>query len=153
MAELSPFKFKHADESAGFLLWKITSLWQARLSAVLGEFGITQTQYAMMASLMWFERKQEPPTQAHLVEHAKVDKMTVSKAIRRLEDDGLVLRVDSSTDSRATNVSFTARGRKIVQAAIVAIENADEKFFAGLTGKQLEVYKSLTAAVIAGNEP
>jgi len=151
MPDPSPFKYGKADDSAGFLLWKITALWQRKLAEVLSEFGITQTQYAMLASLKWFEEKKEPTTQAHLVEHAKIDKMTISKAIRRLEDDGLVLREGSSTDNRATNVRFTAQGRKVIQKAIVAIENADEEFFSCLTEKQLAAYKSLTSSVIANN--
>lgn len=151
MPEASPFKYDKADESAGFLLWKITALWQKRLSEVLGEFGITQTQYAMLASLKWFEEQNEPTTQVHLVEHAKIDKMTVSKAIRKLEESGFVLREQSSSDSRATNVRFTAQGRRVIQKAIVAVENADEEFFSCLTDKQLETYKSLTSSVIANN--
>lgn len=147
----SSFKYEKADDSAGFLLWKITALWQSKLAEVLGDFGITQTQYAILASLRWFEEKKEPTTQAHLVEHTKIDKMTVSKAIRRLEEDDLVVREDSSIDSRATNVRFTAQGRKLVQKAILAIENADEEFFSCLTEKQLEAYKSLTSTVIANN--
>jgi MarR family transcriptional regulator for hemolysin len=151
MPEASPFKHVEADDSAGFLLWKITALWQRKLSEVLGEFRITQTQYAILASLRWFEEKKEPTTQAHLVEHAKIDKMTVSKAIRNLEKDGLVAREQSSLDSRATNVRFTAQGRKVIQKAIVASENADDEFFSGLAKKQLETYKSLTKSVIANN--
>jgi DNA-binding MarR family transcriptional regulator len=151
MADSSPFKYEKADDSAGFLLWKITALWQSKLAEILGEFGITQTQYAILASLKWFEEKKEPTTQAHLVEHTKIDKMTVSKAIRRLEEDGLVLREGSLTDSRATNVRFTVHGKKLIQKAIVAIENADEEFFSCLTEKQLEAYKSLTSTVIANN--
>ena len=106
MADSSPFRYSKADDSAGFLLWKITALWQAKLGKVLSKFGITQTQYAILASLRWFEEKNEPITQSHLVEHAKIDKMTVSKAIRRLESEGLVMRERSATDSRATNVRF-----------------------------------------------
>jgi len=151
MADSSPFKYNKADESAGFLLWKITALWQAKLGTVLGEFGITQTQYAILASLRWFEEKQEPTTQSHLVEHTKIDKMTVSKAIRRLEKDRLVSRESSATDNRAINVQFTDHGREVIQRAVVAIENADEDFFFCFSGKQLVEYKSLTLKVIANN--
>lgn len=151
MADSSPFRYDKADDSAGFLLWKITALWQAKLGKVLSGFGITQTQYAILASLRWFEEKNEPVTQSHLVEHTKIDKMTVSKAIRRLEGEGLVLRDRSATDSRATNVRFSAKGRKIIQKAIVAIEGADEDFFSCLNAKQLQAYKFLTSEVISGN--
>lgn len=151
MADSSPFKHEKADDSAGFLLWKITALWQRRLTEVLGEFGITQTQYAILASLRWFEEKNEPTTQAHISEHARIDKMTLSKAIRKLEDDDLVVRDPSATDSRAINVRFTVKGKKVIQKAVVAIERADDEFFSCLTERQLETYKSLTLAVISSN--
>ncbi|MDD2776249.1 MAG: MarR family transcriptional regulator [Gallionella sp.] len=151
MPDTSPFKHAKADDSAGFLLWKITALWQRKLSEVLGEFGITQTQYAILASLRWFEEQGEATTQAHVVEHAKIDKMTLSKAIRKLEEDDLVSRSPSSTDNRAINVKFTAKGKKVIQQAVVAIEKADDEFFACLTEQQLETYKSLTISVISSN--
>jgi MarR family transcriptional regulator for hemolysin len=151
--EASPFKHARADDSAGFLLWKITALWQKKLACVLGVYGITQTQYAIMASLKWFEEKCEPTTQTHLAEHTKIDKMTLSKAIRKLEETRLIRRTQSSSDNRATNVAFTAHGKKVIQAAVVAIENADDEFFSSLTEKQLDTYKSLTISIISGNDP
>ena len=151
MPDYSPFRYEKADDSAGFLLWKITALWQSKLAKVLSGFGITQTQYAIMASLKWFEENKDPITQAHLVEHAMIDKMTLSKAIRRLEEAGLVLREASLIDNRAINVRFTTRGRKLILKAIAAIENTDEAFFTCLNEKQLMAYKSLTSMVIANN--
>ena len=152
MSESSPFKHAQADDSAGFLLWKMTALWQKKLSGVLSGFGLTQTQYAILASLKWFEEKEEPTTQSHLVEHAKIDKMTVSKAIRQLEKNGFVFRKRSSSDSRATTVRFTPKGKDTIEQAIVAIENADEDFFSCLTRKQLETYKSLVSSIVKNND-
>lgn len=43
MSDSSPFKYEKADESAGFLLWKIMTLWPGKLAEVLGEYGMTQT--------------------------------------------------------------------------------------------------------------
>ncbi|WP_298611411.1 MarR family transcriptional regulator [uncultured Thiothrix sp.] len=149
--EDSPFKYEQADDSAGFLLWKITTLWQGKLAKVLGDFGITQTQYAILASLAWFEAKAERITQTQLVAHTKIDKMTLSKAIRRLEESGLVVRNDSALDSRAFNVGFSDQGKLLIQQAIVAIENADEEFFSCLSEQQLQTYKALTATVILSN--
>jgi MarR family transcriptional regulator, transcriptional regulator for hemolysin len=148
----SPFKHGEADASPGFLLWKLTALWQRKLGDVLGELAITQTQYAILASLRWFEEKREPPTQAHLAAHTKIDKMTLSKAIRKLEDAGLLVRESSPEDSRAMHVRFSAKGRKLVQHAVVAIENADDEFFSALGPRQLADYKALTRQLIAGND-
>lgn len=152
MVDASPFKHATADESPGFLLWKLTALWQGALAAVFAEFGITQTQYAILASLRWFEARGEPITQRHLVAHAKLDKMTLSKAIRRLEEVGLVKRTPSATDGRATEVRFSTRGREITEAAIVAVEAADDRFFTPLSATDLARYKSLALALIRANE-
>lgn len=151
MSKNSPFKYEKADDSPGFLLWKITALWQKKLSEVLSALGITQTQYAILASLKWFEEKGEPTTQSHLVEHAKIDKMTISKAIRKLEINGFVLRDQSSLDCRATNVSFTPHGKEVILKAVTVIENADEEFFSCLTKKQQETYTLLISKVIKNN--
>ena len=151
MSDQSVFQYEQADDSAGFLLWKITALWQQKLAVLLGDFGITQTQYAIMASLKWFEEKHEPVTQGHLVEHTKIDKMTVSKSIRKLEEAGFVSRSPSAIDTRAVDVKFTAFGMRQIRAAIVAVENADEEFFSCLSKRQLNEYRTLTISVIAGN--
>jgi DNA-binding MarR family transcriptional regulator len=152
MADSSPFKHASPDDSPGFLLWKITSLWQKKLAEILGEFGITQTQYAILASLKWFAVHGEPTTQVHIAAHARIDKMTFSKAIRNLENDGLVLRVPSTKDSRAINVAFSEKGRVVIQNAVLAIEKADDEFFSCLSELQLDTYKALTISVISNAE-
>jgi hypothetical protein len=63
LADASPFKHAKADDSAGFLLWKLTALWQQHLAVVFDEAGITQTQYAIMASLRWFADQHQTTTQ------------------------------------------------------------------------------------------
>jgi DNA-binding MarR family transcriptional regulator len=147
MRDGSPFR-RHADESPGFLLWNVTTLWQVRLGGVLASFGITQTQYAILASLRSFEDRGEPPTQTHLAEHAKIEKMTLSKAIRALEDDGMLARKRSSDDSRAVNVCFTAKGRRVIERAVVEIEEADDQFFGSLPARDLARYKELSRRII-----
>lgn len=148
MSDSSPFKHASPDDSPGFLLWKITALWQKRLAEILEAFGITQTQYAILASLKWFEEHEEQTTQSHIADHARIDKMTLSKAIRKLEVDDLVSRESSTTDNRAINVRFSSKGKALIQEAVVAIEKADDDFFACLTNQELDAYKAITIKVI-----
>lgn len=114
----------------------------------MGEFKITQTQYAILASLLWFQRHNTPTTQAHLVEHTKIDKMTLSKAVRKLQTNGLVAREASPTDHRAIHVGFTESGYQVILKAIIAIEAADEEFFGGLSDQQLASYKEIAQKIL-----
>ena len=152
MSENSPFKYDVANASPGFLLWKLMGLWQARLSQTLSVFEITQTQYAILASLRWLQEHQQLSTQAALVTHTKIEKMTLSKAIRQLESFGLVVRTPDGHDKRAVNVQLTAQGNNIIADAIIAVENADEEFFGVLNEINLCSYKNLTAQIINQND-
>ena len=152
MSENSPFKYDVANASPGFLLWKLMGLWQARLSQTLSVFEITQTQYAILASLRWLQEHQQLSTQAALVTHTKIEKMTLSKAIRQLESFGLVVRTPDEHDKRAVNVQLTAQGNNIIADAIIAVENADEEFFGVLNEINLCSYKNLTAQIINQND-
>jgi DNA-binding MarR family transcriptional regulator len=144
----SPFRHEQPDDSPGFLLWKLTSLWQARVAAALQPFGLTQTQYSILASVHWFEEHDGQPTQRHLVDHAKLDKMTLSKAIRKLEGAGLVSRHSSPHDARATEVGLTAAGRTTIAKAVVAVEDVDDDFFAALDQRGLSSWLGLSQRVV-----
>lgn len=151
MGDRSPFRHARADDSAGFLLFKLTTLWQRTLGGIFRELGLTQTQYAILASLRWHEEHQQPTTQTVLAEHARIEPMTLSKAIRKLEQARMLKRDASVADSRAMTVRLTATGRTLTQSAVVAIEQADEEFFGCLNDRELESYKRVVRALVAGN--
>lgn len=152
MSENNLFKYEAADASPGFLLWKLTGLWQTKLAQVLSVFEITQTQYAILASLRWFQEHHQQSTQASLVAHTKIEKMTLSKAIRQLESFGFVVRTPDTQDKRAVNVRLTAQGNNIIADAIIAVENADEAFFGVLNVTDISEYKALTLRIINQND-
>jgi DNA-binding MarR family transcriptional regulator len=147
----SPFRYQRADDSPGFLLWQLTALWQDRVATALEPVRLTQTQYAILASLRWFDEHGEQPTQRHLVDHTKIDKMTVSKALRKLEGSGLVSRQRAAHDARATEVRFTPQGRRTTAEAIRAVEDADETLFAGLDLTHRQAWMTVTNALITRN--
>lgn len=151
MPESSPFKHASPDDSPGFLLWKVTGLWQKKLAVILDKFGITQTQYAILASLRWFDEQGELISQSHIATHAKIDKMTLSKAIRKLELNGLVSREQSAVDNRAVTIRLLPQGKALVKHAVVAIENADDNFFSCLADGELSAYKTLAIKIISYN--
>ena len=152
MSENNPFKYDAADASPGFLLWKLTGLWQAKLAQVLSAFEITQTQYAILASLRWFQEHHQLSTQASLVAHTKIEKMTLSKAIRQLESSNFVVRTPDAHDKRAVNVQLTTYGNNIIADAIIAVEKADEAFFGVLKVTDISEYKALMLKIIRQNE-
>lgn len=149
MADASPFKHARADDSLGFLLFKLTMRWQQTLGEIFDRFGITQTQYAILASIRWHETQGAVATQTELAAHARLEAMTLSKAIRKLEADGLVNRTSSAADQRAMIVQLTAKGRRAVQQAVVAVEQADDEFFGVLSERKQSALRHAMQELIA----
>jgi hypothetical protein len=58
--------------------------------------------------------------------------MMTSQILRALEARGLVARTADKSDARARRVRLTARGRRLLAAAMPAVERADEVFFGTL---------------------
>jgi DNA-binding MarR family transcriptional regulator len=148
MADASPFKHERADDSLGFLLFKLTTRWQQTLAEIFERFGVTQTQYAILASLRWHETQHQSVTQTGVAAHARLEAMTLSKAIRKLEADGLVHREPSASDSRAMVVRLTPKGRRLVQQAVVAVEAADEAYFGVLSARKQTALRALMRELI-----
>jgi len=64
----------------------------------------------------------------------------------------LIHREPSDSDSRAILVRLTAKGRKLIQQAIVAVEHTDDEFFSDLTAHQLITWKRLAISLINSNQ-
>ncbi|MDD4255360.1 MAG: MarR family transcriptional regulator [Methanofollis sp.] len=75
-------------------------------------------------------------TQDTLVRRFRVDKGTVARAVRRLEDAGYINRTIDPDDRRAVQIFLTDRGEEIVPEIIRIDREWEEEVFAGLTDEE-----------------
>ncbi len=146
----APFSVEQASESSGFLLWQVTALWQRRIASALRSLGLTQVQYALLASLLWMSRTQRMITQAMLARHTKLDMMMTSQVLRTLETRGLLERKPHPTDTRAKVLGLTTEGRKLAWQAVPVVEGVDREFF-GALGAQLDRFNRSLLSLIASS--
>ncbi|MBK6791753.1 MAG: MarR family transcriptional regulator [Anaerolineales bacterium] len=146
------FQFDNADESPGFSLWQVSSMWQRQINAGLKPFDLTHAQFVLLASMTWLAGGEKPLTQIDLASHAKMDVMMTSNVLRTLEEKGLILRKPHPTDTRAKALSITAQGRKLAIQAIEVVEKIDHEFFKGLRGNSKK-FNEYLLALIAANQP
>ena len=124
-----PFGFDRPEDSPGFLLWQTTMVWQRQIKKALEVYDISNAQFVIMATLLWFEAHGYDTTQILIVNWSKLDKMTVSKSLKKLVVMGLVNRIEHETDTRAKSVSLTDNGKKLVHKLVPIIEGIDGRFF------------------------
>jgi MarR family transcriptional regulator, organic hydroperoxide resistance regulator len=129
------FQFEKAEDSSGFLLWQVTNLWQREIKKALEKFGLTHSQFVLLASIHWLTLGKQDVTQILLSSHTKIDPMTTSTVLRTLQTKGLLKRQEHSTDTRAKTVALTDNGIDVVKQAVKTVEQFDNTFFKSLGNK------------------
>jgi len=148
----APFSVENASQSSGFLLWQVTALWQRRIAWALRSIGLTQVQYALLASLLWMSRTQRTITQAMLARHTKLDMMMTSQVLRTLESRGLLERNPHPTDTRAKVLGLTKEGRKLARRAVPVVEGVDREFFGALDAQLDRFNRSLLSLIASSTQ-
>lgn len=110
------------------LVWSIS----VDLEAVAADVGISVAALEALAAL----RLAPSPyrlSQRALGEQLMRTSGTLSVRLARLEHDGLIRRVPDPYDARGVIVELTARGRKLIDRAMAARFEAEEKLLSGLS--------------------
>lgn len=151
MANL-PFGFDKPEDSPGFLLWQTTTIWQRQIKRALETYNISHPQFVIMATLLWFEANHYDTTQILIVNWSKLDKMTVSKSIRKLAALGYVNRIEHETDTRAKSVSLTEKGKEMVSLLVPIVEKIDSIFFGKASHQEQNNLVHILAKLTAGTQ-
>ncbi|QIX62311.1 MarR family transcriptional regulator [Hymenobacter sp. BT18] len=130
------FSVNAAEESSGFLLWQVTTLWQRGIKKALDGIDLTHPQFVILASLLWLSKQKDSITQIDLSVHSKIDPMTTSTIIRTLQRKQLVNRQEHHSDTRAKTITLTPEGAAATKRAVGLIEQFDADFFAALETKK-----------------
>lgn len=137
------FSVEKPEESSGFLLWQVTNLWQREIKKALEQYGLTHSQFVLLASIHWLTLHKQEVTQVVLSNHTKIDPMTTSTVLRTLQQKGFIQRQEHSTDTRAKTVALTDEGKKLIKKAVVTVEKFDTEFFSVLGNKTVELNQNL----------
>lgn len=125
----TPFGFEKPEDSPGFFMWQITMIWQRKIKKELEPYEISHAQFVIMAVLLWFDKQKYETTQTAIINWTKLDKMTVSKSIKKLMAQGLLTQVEHTTDTRAKSVNLTEQGKTMIHKLIPIVESIDAVFF------------------------
>src|SRR5579871_2217736 len=94
------FGFDQPEDSPGFMLWQTTISWQRLIKRALDTHDISHAQFVILAISLWLENHQEEVSQGVIIRLSKLDKMTVSKALKKLVAEGYINRTEHKQDTR-----------------------------------------------------
>ncbi len=128
----SVFGFEKPEDSPGFLLWQTTIIWQRLIKKALDPYDISHAQFVILAITLWFENKGQNVSQSLIIRQSKLDKMTVSKSLKKLVFQAYVKRAENEEDTRAKSVYLTKKGKDLASKLVPLVEKIDEDFFKNL---------------------
>lgn len=129
-------RYASANASPGYLFWKTFYAWQRQMRLELDSLGITQVQYAILASLRFLSAENDTVSQQNIADHLAMDKMMVSDVVKTLESKSLIVRQKGLVDKRAFSLRATADALKLLKNATPLVEGVDEAFFGVLTATE-----------------
>lgn len=143
-------------ENAGFLeeylpyiLRRADQALSADLYALLTSHGVARSEWRVLAVL----EERGALTVLDLAEAALSPQPTVTHAVRRLEDRGLVSREPGTTDRRQRIITITAAGSTLTRTLIAEARHLQAQAFAavGDPGDLVERLRELITAVEAAS--
>ena len=126
--------YQAPEESPGFLLWRVSTLWRRAIEAVLKPLGLTHPQFVILATIGWLTRNGEKATQIAISRQAGLDPNTTSQVLRGLQAKKLIERSEEGRDKYPL---LTQSGMTSLQKALPTVEQADKKFFAQINSMTL----------------
>jgi len=138
--------FLSTENSPYYQIWVLTNLAGRPFSSLFGErFDLNLTEWRILLTLA---DKPELTAQG-LSEYTGLDKMSVSRILRKLESQGRLLRENSETDRRSYLLSLTKEGWAVyAEIARAAIEREGD-IYAGLSAQELKTLHRLLGKLAA----
>lgn len=114
----------------------IMRLTHAQLNKELEKLGLSSQQTPFFLATM----KDEGARQEDISEFLFMDKATTARAIKKLEEMGLVKRIHCSKDHRCFRVYTTDKGKKLIPVIIGTLTKWHNVMFEGFTEEEEDVF-------------
>ncbi len=113
--------------------------------AYRGRFALKIPEWRLMAVL----GEVASATQRELVEATAMDKVTVNRASKALEDRGLIGRAPNAADGRSHHLALTATGRELYEQIVPMALSVEAELFASEEARALEAMLTKLRARVA----
>jgi DNA-binding MarR family transcriptional regulator len=141
-------RYAEPDDSLGYLLHQLASLWRRQMNARLTEIGLTHTQFIFLIGLAWLAHDRAEVTQRDLGHYHKASRALTSRVVRLLERNGLIVQTVKSDDARARKLTITSEGTKRLKLALPILDLTEDIFLAEHPALKQRIKRDLRAALV-----
>ncbi|ARF74129.1 MarR family winged helix-turn-helix transcriptional regulator [Streptomyces griseus] len=143
---MTPTAPARTSPDLSFLLDHTSHALRTRMSAALGEVGLTPRMHCVLVNALAEER-----TQIQLAEIGGMDKTTMVVTVDALESAGLAERRPSSRDRRARIISVTEKGAALARQSQKIVDRVHEEALGSLPARDREALVRALNALAGGH--
>lgn len=99
--------------------------------------GVTRVQWIAMYYLL----KHGDLSQKELGEKMDIKESTVARLLDRMEEEGLIIRIQVKEDRRVKYIKLTPKGRERIEELLPEGQKMSELFSMGITEEEIQVFK------------
>ena len=107
--------------------------------------GVHRNQHML---LMHLYRTKDAPSQKELANCFGISPAAVAVSLKKLENEGYILRNTNENDNRYNEITITEKGKKVVDMSKEILDGLDERSFGNLSSEEKEILGSLLDKVI-----
>ncbi len=100
----------------------------------VSKVGLHRCQHGVLLHLL---HAKEAPTQKELAMALDISSAAMTKVLKRLEEDGYILRVAQENDLRCLRITLTEKGKSILEQSRALVEEVDKNMFNGFSEDEL----------------
>jgi DNA-binding MarR family transcriptional regulator len=126
-----------------YAIYQLARAHRARAAAILREMDLHPGQELLLMHLL----DRDGQTQSELLESVDVDHSTISKALRRMQDAGLLVREPAAHDRRVMVVHLTDKGRAMREPIAAMWRALEETSTLNLSAQQTESFVRTAYAI------
>ena len=130
-------------ELTGYRMRRSTSSALARMQDVFAKFGLRRTTFSALALVV------DNPglRQSQLAEALAIERPNLVRIVDELEKAGLLQRKAVANDRRAYALEATHAGSALLERAMRAVRDFDQRLIAGLTPDQIEALHAALSTI------
>lgn len=135
------------EQSPYYQIWVLTNLTARPFAALFGNrFHLNLTEWRVLLTVA-----DRPGVSAQeLSDYTGLDKMSVSRTVRRLEAQGRLVREGNAADRRRRHLDLTEDGWSVYEEIARAAVRREQQIYAGLSAAELATLRVLLSKLSAG---
>ncbi len=95
--------------------------------------------YVGQPPILKFISENKNVTQKEIADFLHVSTPSVAKSLKRMEESGLLVRVENKKDARRNSVKLTKKGRELVEYADSMFLRIDDAAYKGFTEEEMDI--------------